>query len=158
MPLIAKALRVPYDPSFAQQCMGPAYLDWLVRLYVEDFDARGVHAALARLNLLPAAGHQLYLTASLQEALLLPTGRDNPSIAVEWTTPSSDHQLPQTALLGLGGVPPSYLPPYVFGTLAAWARFVDKPSPAWFTTDWLHASDVEFPPPMRAWWPGFLAC
>lgn len=158
MPLLATALGRPYaGADVARDNMGPQLFRWLVQLYREDFDARGVPAALARQQLLPPVGPLPYLSASLQEALLLSAVRDVPSVATDWTTPSSDGRLPQDALVALGGVPPSYLPPYVYGVLAAWAHFVDKPSPAWFAEAWLKADEVEFPALMRAWWPGFMA-
>ena len=136
--------------------MGAAYFEWLTKLYREDFRARGVRAALEQQGYVQADGTLCYLTASLQEALLL-TAIALPANELDWRTNSSDGRTPEHALSLLVGVPPSHLPPYVFGTLSAWARSVNTASPAWFATSWLLASDLEFPPEMRAWWPGFMA-
>ena len=136
--------------------MGAAYFEWLTKLYREDFRARGVRAALEGQGHVRADGTLTYLTASLQEALLL-TAIPLAANDLDWTTNSSDGHTPQHALSLLVRVPPSHLPPYVFGTLSAWARSVNTASPAWFATSWLLASVPEFPPQMRAWWPGFMA-
>ncbi len=73
-----------------------------------------------------------------------------PANELDRRTNSSDGRTPDHALSLLVGVPPSHLPPYVFGTLSAWARSVNTASPAWFATSWLLASDLESPPEMRA--------
>lgn len=92
--------------------MGAAYFEWLTKLYREDFRARGVRAALEQQGHVQADGTLCYLTASLQEALLL-TAIALPANELDWRTNSSDGRTPEHALSLLVGVPPSYLPPYV---------------------------------------------
>ena len=137
--------------------MGGAYFDWLALMYGEDLRARGVKTALQRSGLVRADGTLAYLTASLQEALLLPNVPGSAN-AADWLTPSSDARTPASALVDLAGVPRSFLPPFVYGTLSAWAHTASAPSPAWFTngSGWLAADEALFPPHMRAWWPGFM--
>jgi len=156
MPLLAAALDCTHDGQAAlRDHMGGAYYDWLVRMFREDLRARGVRAAVKNWGVFKADRSLGYLAASVQEALLLPS---LPGVAwneADWRTPSSDAQTPQAALACMVGVPRSFLPPYVYGTLTAWVHLVNEPTPDWFATDWLHASDALLPPQMRTSWPGF---
>jgi hypothetical protein len=141
MPLLAAALDCTHDGQAAlRDHMGGAYYDWLVRMFREDLRARGVRAAVKNWGVFKADRSLGYLAASVQEALLLPS---LPGVAwneADWRTPSSDAQTPQAALACMVGVPRSFLPPYVYGTLTAWVHLVNEPTPDWFATDFTLAT------------------